>query len=146
MVDLTIPKLNQCYSLMCLNECMNNVDRYTILEAYDVMSAYIVDGVLSRQVDLASRGHGSAWAYVVVCFIIAGLAFCDGTAQGALLGDLSYMNPIYVQVIYLSIFYSFFHFLTLFVKVYQILKHNILVLEGRSLCQCRMPCPTDTNM
>lgn len=68
------------------------------------MSGCIEDGVLSSwQVDLASRGHGSVWAYVVVCFTIAGLGLCDGTAQGALLGDLSYMEPIYVQVISLSI-------------------------------------------
>jgi hypothetical protein len=51
---------------------------------------------------LASRGHGSVWAYILVCFIIAGLGLCDGVAQGALLGDLSYMDPIYVQVISLS--------------------------------------------
>ena len=76
---------------------------YMILEVCDVMSGYIVDGVLSWQVDLASRGHGSVGAYVVVCFIIAGLGVSDGTAQGALLGDLSYMEPVYVQVISLSL-------------------------------------------
>ena len=73
-----------------------------ILEVCDVLSGYIVNGVLLWQVDLASRGHGSVWAYVLVCFIIAGLGLCDGTAQGALLGDLSYMEPIYVQVFSLS--------------------------------------------
>lgn len=33
-----------------------------------------------------------------VCVLVAGLGIADGTAQGALVGDLSFMDPTYIQV------------------------------------------------
>lgn len=48
---------------------------------------------------MATSGHGGVVPYVGVCVLIAGLAIADGTAQGALVGDLCFMDPTYIQVI-----------------------------------------------
>lgn len=50
------------------------------------------------QVDLATSGHGGVGPYVGVCALVSGLGIADGVAQGALVGDLSFMEPIYIQV------------------------------------------------
>ena len=62
---------------------------------------------LILQVDLATAGHGSLGAYIALCFIIAALGGFDGVSQGALLGDLAYMKPIYMQVLICSLFHFF---------------------------------------
>lgn len=48
-------------------------------------------------VDLATSGHGGVGPYVGVCALVSGLGIADGVAQGALVGDLSFMEPIYIQ-------------------------------------------------
>lgn len=48
---------------------------------------------------MATSGHGGVGPYVGVCALVAGLGIADGVAQGALVGDLSFMDPIYIQVL-----------------------------------------------
>ena len=61
-------------------------------------SMWVIKHQIAVQVDLATSGRGSVGAFIGVCLIIAGLGIADGTAQGALVGDLSFMNPVYIQV------------------------------------------------
>lgn len=52
---------------------------------------------------MATSGHGGVGPYVGVCALVSGLGIADGVAQGALVGDLSFMDPIYIQVTFLNI-------------------------------------------
>ncbi|CAK9882783.1 unnamed protein product [Sphagnum jensenii] len=60
-------------------------------------SLFFIMILLLIVVDLATSGQGSVGAYVAVCFLIAGCAIADGTSQGGILGDLSLMEPAYIQ-------------------------------------------------
>lgn len=52
---------------------------------------------------MATSGHGGVGPYVGVCALVSGLGIADGVAQGALVGDLSFMDPIYIQVTFLNL-------------------------------------------
>lgn len=58
---------------------------------------------LILQVDIVTTGRGSLGAFIALCFIIAALGGFEGVARGALLGDLVYMKPIYIQVPFRSL-------------------------------------------
>ncbi|KAG0614918.1 hypothetical protein M758_5G000700 [Ceratodon purpureus] len=58
---------------------------------------YIVLLLLFIFVDVATSGRGGVGPYVGVCVLVAGVGIADGTAQGALVGDLSFMEPTYIQ-------------------------------------------------
>ncbi|VYS49676.1 unnamed protein product [Arabidopsis thaliana] len=47
--------------------------------------------------DLASHGSGSVVAYVLLCLIVALFGLADAFVQGAMVGDLSFMSPDFIQ-------------------------------------------------
>jgi len=50
------------------------------------------------KLDLASHGSGSVVAYVLLCLIVALFGLADAFVQGAMVGDLSFMSPDFIQV------------------------------------------------
>ncbi|XP_024364887.1 equilibrative nucleotide transporter 3 [Physcomitrium patens] len=48
-------------------------------------------------IDVSTSGHGGIGPYVGVCVLVAGIGIADGVAQGAIVGDLSFMDPTYIQ-------------------------------------------------
>ena len=75
---------------------------------------------------MATSGHGGVGPYVGVCVLVGGVGIADGTAQGALVGDLSFMDPHYIQVF-----------------------HNLLIMWNSShedLCVGRVSCKSCLKM
>ncbi len=80
-------------------DCSSRLIRGISRVATDFLQIWFFDcNFTAVQVDLATSGQGSVGAYVAVCFLIAGCAIADGTSQGGILGDLSLMEPAYIQV------------------------------------------------
>lgn len=56
--------------------------------------------VMIDQVDLASSGNGGIGNYILVLLLVGGFGLADALVQGGVVGDLSYMDPTFVQVKY----------------------------------------------
>ncbi|CAM6094977.1 unnamed protein product [Calypogeia fissa] len=68
--------------------------RWRILSGFALFIAAIA---LAIVIDVATHGSGGIGSFVGMCFLIAMLGIGDGTAQGGLVGDLSFMHPSYLQ-------------------------------------------------
>lgn len=50
------------------------------------------------QLDIATHGRGGIGPFVGTCVFIAGFGFSDAFVQGGMFGEVSFMDPSYVQV------------------------------------------------
>ncbi|XP_071706127.1 equilibrative nucleotide transporter 3-like [Rutidosis leptorrhynchoides] len=48
-------------------------------------------------VDLASSGKGGIVNYIAICVLVAGFGVADAHVQGGMVGDLAFMDPVFMQ-------------------------------------------------
>jgi len=48
--------------------------------------------------DLATSGKGGIGTFIGICIVSGAFGLADAHAQGGMIGDLSYMNPEFIQV------------------------------------------------
>lgn len=54
--------------------------------------------IMINQVDLASSGNGGIGNYIIILLLVGVFGLADALVQGGVAGDLSYMDPTFVQV------------------------------------------------
>ncbi|CAM6090669.1 unnamed protein product [Calypogeia fissa] len=68
--------------------------RLRVLSGYALFCLFVL---LILILDLATEGHGGIGPYVGTCLFVGGFGFADAFVQGGMLGDLSYMDPHFIQ-------------------------------------------------
>lgn len=57
-------------------------------------------GLFLLQLDLATTGKGGVGPFIGICAIVACFGIADAHVQGGMVGDLSFMCPEFIQVIF----------------------------------------------
>lgn len=60
-----------------------------------------------HQVDVGTSGRGGIPNYVGICVLVAGFGVADAFTQGGIVGDLSFMDPTFMQVKIITSFNCF---------------------------------------
>ncbi|XP_075478498.1 equilibrative nucleotide transporter 3-like [Primulina tabacum] len=60
-------------------------------------AAFFVSTLLVLVLDLATAGRGGIWTFVGICAISAAFGVADAHVQGGMIGDLSFMQPEFIQ-------------------------------------------------
>lgn len=50
---------------------------------------------------MATKGEGTLLAYIFLCSIVACFGMANAHVEGAMLGELSFMCPEFIQVLFL---------------------------------------------
>ncbi|KAG0568465.1 hypothetical protein KC19_6G021100 [Ceratodon purpureus] len=68
--------------------------RLRIMSGYSLFFMFIL---LIPILDLATHGRGGIGPFIGTCIFIAGFGFADALVQGGMFGEVSFMDPSYVQ-------------------------------------------------